>query len=350
MNEMNESKLPMNYPVSLALPIRRQPPPKNVFGTSGSSPTPESDTVSNAWHAIQRGKYVILACVAGALLLAIIISGLQTPMYQATTILELREPGRSASPFIPSTVSTESAADAAIITQVTLLHSEPLIRSVVEKLNLDKRPGFTPASDVRAQLLWHTLRRQNLPSLAPVDKAVQIADHSLSIRHQARIIEVSYNSPDPKLAADFPNTLVQEHMTRASTSDAETARQLREWLDRETADLNQKLARSENEMQHYAEGAGLVQTDSHDTVTQQQLGLLSQELGRAEADRMMKQSRSAIATSAPADVMPQVIDDPVLKDYQTKLTDLQQTSAKLQALLTPDSYKVKEVEGQIARC
>src|SRR6185312_7084528 len=285
--------------------------------------------------------------IAGAMLIAIVISGLQTPMYRATTILELRDPGRTISPFTPARAATDAATDNAIVTQVTLLHSEPLLRDVVQKMGLDKQSKFTSGRD-SAQMIWHTLRHEDLPAVTPLERAVGVASHNLSIRHEARIINVSYSSDDPKLAADFVNTLASEHMTRTFTSDEATTKQLREYLDQEAADLNNKLSASEAEMQRYAQNSGIVQTDSQDTVTQQQLRLLSEELGRAEADRMMKESRNKVAANASSDAMTQLIDDPALKNYQSKLTELQQQSQQLQSMYQPESYKVQAVEKQIA--
>jgi capsular exopolysaccharide synthesis family protein len=343
---MNDSKQANRKSLALALPARLQPVSRTMFVAGGGSGSPEADTVSNAWRAIRHGKYLVLACVAGGLLLAIAVSGLQKPMYQGETILEVRDPAHVVSPFAPATATSDAAGDSTVVTEISLLHSEALIRSVVQRLGLDRQPGFAPATD-STQLFWRALRHQTLPPEPPADRAVKVAEHNLSIRHQARIIELDYDSSDPELAANFVNTLVQEHLRQSSLRDAGSVRQLREWLDRETADLGQKLAKSESEMQGYAERSGIVQTDSHDIVTEQQLRLLSEELGRAEADRMIKQSRATVAASAPAEVMPQVVDDPVLRDYQTKLTDLKRQSQELQALLTPQNYKVQQVENQI---
>src|SRR6185312_13241913 len=136
--------------------------------------------------------------IAGAMLIAIVISGLQTPMYRATTILELRDPGRTISPFTPARAASDAATDNAIVTEVTLLSSEPLLRDVVQKMGLDKQMKFTSGRD-SAQMIWHTLRREDLPAVTPLEKAIGVAAHNLSIRHQARIINVSYSSDDPKL-------------------------------------------------------------------------------------------------------------------------------------------------------
>ena len=342
---MSDTKHIGSQTSALALP-RRQTPSRNRFSVREISPGNESDTMSNAWHAILRGKWIILGCIAAGLILAIGVSGMQTPLYQGKTILELRDPGRSVSPFAPTTPTTDAAADSAIVTQITLLHSEPLLRSVVQSLKLDQVAAYTKSSD-SSQFIWRTLRHQSLPTETPEDKAVRAAQGNLSIKHQARIIELNYSSTDPKLAADFVNTLADLNMRQSSTGDAEAAKQLRDYLNRETADLAQKVARSESEMQHYAENSGLVQTDSHDTVTQQQLRLLSEELGKAEAERMVRQARSAVAATTPADAMPQVVDDPILKDYQAKLTDLRRESQQLQAMYQPESYKVQQVESQI---
>ena len=329
----------------IALPHRREVARPVYIAGSGQTGS-DQDTVSGAWHAIQRGKYLVLGCIAGGLLLAVLVSGLQTPLYQAETILEVRDPARPVSPFVPAQAGGEASVDTAIQTEVTLLRSDPLIRSVIKHLNLANTLGGTPSSDT-TRTLWKTLRHETLPPMTAEERAIQVAKGSLSISHQARIIDIDYHSSDPKLAADFVNTLAQEHLRQNSASDLDAAKQMRQWLDNQTAQVNAQLAQSEAQMQGYAKNAGLVQTSSNDTVTQQQLRLLSEELARAEADRMVKQSKNAVATAASPDAMPQVMDDSVLRDYESKLTELRQKSADLQSIYQPDYYKVQEVENQI---
>lgn len=343
---MNDIKHRIPPSGAVALPNRKQAVSRPVYIAGSGQTSSDQDTVSGAWHAIQRGKYLVLGCIAGGLLVAVLVSGLQTPMYQAETILEVRDPSRPVSPFVQVQAGSDAAVDSAIQTEVTLLHSDPLIRSVIERLNLANTLGATSKSDT-TRTLWKTLRNQTLPPESSEDRAIQVAKKNLSISHQARIIDVDYHSSDPKVAADFVNTLAQEHLSQNSASDVQAAKRMRAWLDNQTADINAKLAKAEGEMQGYASGAGLVQTSSNDTVAQEQLRLLSEELAHAEADRMVAQSKNTVATAATPDAMPQVMNDTVLRDYESKLTDLRQKSADLQSIYQPDYYKVQEVENQI---
>ena len=54
---------------------------------------------------------------------------------------------------------------------------------------------------------------------------------------------------------------------------------------------------------------------------------------------MVKQPRSAIAASSPADTAALVVDDPLLKEDQAKLTELRRESQKLQSMYQADSYQ-----------
>jgi polysaccharide biosynthesis transport protein len=98
----------------------------------------------------------------------------------------------------------------------------------------------------------------------------------------------------------------------------------------------------------YAQGTGLISPSERDTsVAEQRLRLVGEELARAQADRIARQSRQELASAANPEWLPQVLENPVARDYQTKLTDLRRQSEQLKALLTPENYKVQQVENEI---
>ena len=74
-------------------------------------------------------------------------------------------------------------------------------------------------------------------------------------------------------------------------------------------------------------------------VAEEKLRQMQAELTRAQGDRAAKQSKYELASSAPAESLPEVLDDPYLKDYQVKLTDLARdvlTDPGAMAALTAD--------------
>ena len=87
-------------------------------------------------------------------------------------------------------------------------------------------------------------------------------------------------------------------------------------------DVRMKLETSEERLQAYASAAGLLFTSEKDNIAEDKLRQLQQELSKAQADRVVKQSQYERVAAASADSLPEVLDDPTLKDYQVKLTDL----------------------------
>jgi succinoglycan biosynthesis transport protein ExoP len=302
----------------------------------------------NFWRAVHRHKIAILVTGLISLLLAAGVTRLQTPKYRAQVLMDLRDPAAGLAPFRAAGGGVDLTGDAAIQTNVAILGSAPLVKRVVERLKLDQLPAFIGPSDTSAWLR-RMLRSPQLPEEPPADRALENALQNLSVRHTAGVVEITYTSEDPLLAADFVNTLADEHLRRGREADSAAMQRLNERLSAETADLQRQLERSEAELQRYSRGTGLLSTSDRDaSAAEQRLRLLGEELARAQADRIVKESRQQLAASSRPDWLPQTTDDPTLRDYQTKLTDLRREAAQLESLLTPENYKVQRVQNEIA--
>jgi len=112
-------------------------------------------------------------------------------------------------------------------------------------------------------------------------------------------------------------------------------------------DVRIKLEKSEDELQTYANATGLLFTSEEDNIAEEKLHQLQEELSKAHSDRVAKQSRYELGSSAPPESLPEVLDDKTLGDYQVKLTDLHRQLAELSSSLTPDHPTVKKVQAQV---
>src|SRR5439155_5029891 len=74
---------------------------------------------------------------------------------------------------------------------------------------------------------------------------------------------------------------------------------------------------------------------------------LQDELSKAQANRIATQAKSEEAKSKPADSLPEMLEDPTMREYRQKLTELQRQYVELSATLTPAHYKVQRVQAQI---
>ncbi|MBI3696443.1 MAG: polysaccharide biosynthesis tyrosine autokinase [Acidobacteria bacterium] len=312
----------------------------------------EPDEGLNYWEILRRRKGTVLLVTFVCGLTALLFSLPQTPVYQARALLEiqgLNENFLSMRDLDPTASTGSYSADSYLQTQVKVLRSQSLLERVVGKLKLDEWPEFAARRD-RLSAWRRALGVPEAAPLPPKERALAAAERNLLVRASplTRLVEVLYDSPDPQLAAQFVDTLVQEFIDQNLEARWSTTQRTGEWLTRQLDDLKIKLEKSEDEMQTYARNSGLMFTAETDSVAEQKLQQLQEELSKAQANRVTKQSQYEIAKSSPAESLPEVLDNGPLRDYQVKLSDLRRELAELSSAFTPAYYKVKRVQAQVA--
>jgi hypothetical protein len=68
----------------------------------------------------------------------------------------------------------------------------------------------------------------------------------------------------------------------------------------------------------------------------------------AQNDRVAKQARYELVASGKLDSLGAVLEDSSIRSFDAKLADLRRELANLNTTLTPEHYKVHQIEAQIA--
>ncbi|HZS49461.1 MAG TPA: polysaccharide biosynthesis tyrosine autokinase [Bryobacterales bacterium] len=308
------------------------------------------DTLITYWRLIRRKAPFIFLCALAAVLGAWGYTAGQTPMYQAQTSLEYQPLNEAVTPFrepAAPAAPPDGAGDLAMQTEVEILQNESVLGRVADRLNLLNRPEFTAPG-----LVDRVRNAAGLPvaPISPRERALKMVRMRVGVWNQARLIHITYDSPDARFAAQFANTLADEFIREHQQARSETARRVGEWLSGQVAEIRTTLESLERQTQDYAQNAGLLFTgeQQQDNVAEARLRLLGNELAAAQADRIMKQSQYQAAADVPPESLPQVVGDNALRDYEVKLTDLRRELESLESLLTPSHYKVRTVQNQIA--
>lgn len=310
-----------------------------------------SGSVLEYWNILRRRKATVLLIALLGVILGILFTLPLTPVYRARASVEIQginENFLNMRDVNPTTSEMPYAPELDLQTQVKILQSQSLLERVIAKLKLESQPfaGDGPTRIDQWRVALH-LGAPN-PILSHEDLLRETA-RKLSVRTQAstRIVEILYDSTNPQLAADFANAMATEYIDQNLESRWQSNQRTSDWLKRQMQDLKTKLEASEDQLQIYARSAGLTFTGEKENVTEQKLKQLQEELSRAQADRISRQSRYELARSASPEALPEVLDDTVLKDYQVKLTDLRRQMAELGAALTPANPKVVKMQAQI---
>lgn len=338
---------------------RRQIPQSNrheeedavLLRRSAVPPSQDSTGSLKYWRILWRRKgTIILPAILGGLL-ALLITVPQNRIYQARSTLEFKNVnaefmGRGG--VSPYGDSSGSSAD--IRTQIQILESETLVDRVLEKLDWSppRRQGDTDSSLLarwRRALRIDSGENDRAPRLRALDYAREHIE--INAADETRIVEVRVDSPDPVVAAEFVNTLSDEFVTLSLEARWTSAERTAEELVSQLEDTKAQLHRAEHELQESAGRVGLLDTGDQPDVAKEKLAQLLEELSRAEAERIRMQSRFELLAAYPPEILPDVVDDATLRNYQQTLTDLRGQEAELATTYNSAHPELKRVRAQI---
>ena len=305
------------------------------------------------WHILRRRKGTVLLVAILGTIAGVLFSLPQTPVYQARATLEMlniNEDLLNRRQLDATTTQDYYDPQFNIKTQISILQSRTLGDRVDEKLKV-KYASATPEDTSRVAAWRKFLGLESKAATAPKGKPAEWSGPggSLSVRAVVgtRLVQVLYDSPNPKFAADYVNTIAAEFIDQNVEVRYQASQKTGEWLTRQIDDLKIKLERSEDELQRYARATGLQFTDEKDSIAEAKLKQVQEELSKAQGERVAKQSKYELATSTPAESLPDVLDDAALRDLQAKITDLGRQLSELSDTLTPAHYKVTRTQAQI---
>ena len=294
------------------------------------------------WRLLRRRQGTLIVSVCLGLLVAVLVTLPQTPVYQAKTSIELLNLNQN----FMNMKDVQQVGDEMgynlltdIQTQIKIIQSDMLLDQVLGEM---KVASADPLPDSRMTAWLKLLKNSDDNSLRKLKKELTVRSVG-----QTRIIEVMANSTNPKIAAEFANRLVQDYIEENIKSHWDMTQKTGDFLTKQIDDMRAKLERSEDLMQAYARQNGLVFTDEKTNVSDAQLKDLQDELVKAQANRVEKQSRWEMASTAAPETLPDVLNDSTLRQYQEKLADLRRETADLKEAFTPDYPKVKRLSAQI---
>ena len=327
--------------------VELAPPPASLQMLDIPAVTQPSETVR--YGAIfRRHRKAFLAILGGCILLSGLVTAVTKKTYRARMVLEVlgtNQDFMNNKDLDPNT--SIATSDALVETQSKLLQSETVADRVVAALGpkvdtaeLDNRSGLRK---------WLHVGSSEPPTAESVIRGM-LGRMKVKAEGQSSLISVTVDGPTAALAAETANTLSKQYIDELQQARWNTSARTAEFLTGQLDGLRKKLESSEDALQDYAQKTGLLYTgdSTHESVDTDKLRQIQTDLEQARSQRSEKQAQLDAVQSSPADALPQVVDDANIRDYTTKLTDLRRQLADLRSYLTPQHYKVKQVEGQIA--
>ncbi|MDX6751197.1 polysaccharide biosynthesis tyrosine autokinase [Geminicoccaceae bacterium 1502E] len=287
------------------------PPFHGALGSPADEPSLGAILASLRRYWLFITLWIVAAMGAGG----VMIFSLE-PSFRASAMLALATRQIQFSELSAVVSNAANALDTSVArSEVEILNSDGLIRQVVRDLRLDERPDFIPGpslpdrlKEAVAGLADHV--RGALAGLEPLPPppisaaerfhaAVASYGDRLTVFNDGRsyVITVSFEAADPELAARIANRHAELYIEAQRRSKDQALVSATHWLDREVAELAQRLRRAESAVQAYRERHHLL-APGGTSITQQQLGDINGELAMARADLAQREARLRQAVNA----------------------------------------------------
>lgn len=310
---------------------------------------------------IRRRHRTVITILATVVLITFVFSLLMHPVYVSESTLEIEGEAPDIT-TVEQLMKLDPATDVDVETQQGILKSEALARRVIDQLHLANLKEFNPDSPGMLRKGWDATAKlweggpsdANAQTAAGVDpktyeKVLARFESHLSVEsmRNSRLVKVSFESGDPRLAAQIVNSLVSNYLQMHQDG----TRKLSNELANQVSIAKNELERSERRMLRYAREKGLLylQTGNgtSENIVDQRLQQIQDELTKAQAERYQKESVYQLVQKGNYGALPGVFQDKLLEDLTVQVAGLKRQYAELSATFTDDYPKVKQVKSQL---
>jgi capsular exopolysaccharide synthesis family protein len=238
-------------------------------------------------------------------------------------------------------------------TQYRILKGRDLTRRVVRRLNLASVPEFngtaeppsTPATmvhDVQQRIIGFLRPASRLqPEPPKVDESPDesglvnafISRVNVDPVPGSKLVDVTFDSTDPKLAMLATNTLADEYVEQNLEVKLRSTQNMIEWLDKELVKQQQKVEESERALADYREQKNAMSLDDKQNIVLVRLNKLNDDVMMARSRRGQKQAVYDQLRSLPpgqsAETIPVIAQNPDVATAKGKVSAIQSEKARV---------------------
>jgi capsular exopolysaccharide synthesis family protein len=236
--------------------------------------------------------------------------------------------------------------DSYIETQAKVLQSDTLALETIKSLELWNTPEFR--SDPR-ELAALDAGSSSDPQPVPRPAILNNFLGRLGVRRlpNSQLLEVSFESHDPQLAAAVVNRHLQNFIEMNYRTRYEAAKRASDWLERQLADMKARVEQSEDARLAYERQNQIWAVSETQDITTQKLSELNRELTEAQAARMKAEAGYVMVREGRLDALPAVQENPVIQDLTRHLNELRGEYADAVNRYGPAYPKVVRLKAQI---
>ena len=342
----------------------------NVINAGGFDAEVE-DTIDlrEYWSVLYRRRLTVVVTLVAVVILVALATLIQTPIYKATTLLQIEREASKVVEFDDANPVERSGDKDFYLTQYELLKSNSLAERVIGELHLHPRGD----DEDKGIVAWFTdlLSSTDGTEVAARREADLIKTNRDKIKktraflsnltvepvRNSRLVKVSFESPNPIMAARVANAVAQGYISMNLEKKYEANAYAKTFLEERIGQVKGKLEEAERAQVEYARAQGIFIFDKDaGTTNGQNLQEFNGAMAKAEQERIKAESLWNQVSSLQAGVLPRELENGLIQslksdkaklqsDYQEKLKTFKPAYPAMEQL----NAQIQEVTAQIAK-
>lgn len=327
------------------------------------------------WAVVKRRRYLVGACFALCVCLAVVYLFTTTPIYRGSALLLADfSSGNQTLNFAEGQARIQLRDGAEYFsTQKTIIGSRIFADQVVRKLQLEKNPFFLELKRKRALKADSGLMKtiagifpergrplsEPLPDQRPAAEldseitSILLDNLKPEVLPKGSVIRINYTASDSGVAAAVANGAANALIAYNLKLRLKPYEEAVDWLEARLPQSKARVESSEKVLQHYRESKGVASFEAKEgLVTQQLQELITQfvqaEGRRHEAEVKYQQILSMIDSPERLAMIPDIMNNHVIQALRTEELSLKMRLSELSEKFGPKHPQVIKANSQVA--
>ena len=346
------------------------------FAQAGSEEEGTDLKLREYWRVVRKRLWLVAAVFAVAMLATAIHLATQTPLYTATTTINIEPSTPYGTDPVGALLAIEvaSAGPDYLKTQRELLRNPTLAAHVIRSLNLADDKNFVGAEQSPGLFvtLWDRLRGVGAwllaPHTAPRHKARAAEENpygvapwligaylgylDIHVVQDTTLVDISFTTPDPELSARLADAHARAYIRSGIESHSTASKEAEHFLQGKLGDLKHRLQQSELALNDYRRQKGIVPglmaLNGKDTMVLDRLSELSKDMTTAQVKRIEFEAQVELIHERHYSALPAVVSNQLIQRLETQINDLTAKSAAMEAQFTSAYPPLARLKVQMA--
>ena len=311
-------------------------------------------------HIVLKHRYKALQFFAIIFALTLLVTFSATPIYVATTKVLIEKSESANLSLNPYAMSYDPDFSE---TQIQLIQSFSVAQRVVKMLGLGQRMHIAAGSEASTNIFtgtfnWfrdlistvlHVGGAKPVPATSDPEPTETREEDPLKLYQQARmisgaitvspvknskIVNISFASADPKMAALIVNTVAKAYTDEVLDIKMGSSQYALKWLTEKADEERERLNKAEKALQEYMRDKDIATLENKVTMVPERMSEIAIKLAQSETKRKeLETLYTAVKVYAVnpdgADEIPAIAADPVMQSLRTQIQKAEQTVSEL---------------------